>query len=70
VAYLRIEDLEEVLQRHISLSDIGAAVATTVAAPKITTKRTLPEECTQLMTLDHAIVYAPKELKSDVFTQS
>ena len=60
--YLPIQHREEILQGHILFGNIRTAVATAVTAMEITTKRTLPEECTQLMSLHNAIVDALEEL--------
>jgi hypothetical protein len=68
--YLGVEDVEEILQRHISLRNIGTAVAATVTTAQITTKRTLPEECTQLMTLHNTVVETLEEFQTYVLAES
>ena len=54
--HLLVQHLQEVGKGHISLRGIYTAVTTAVTALQITTKRTLPKECTQLVTLHNTII--------------
>ncbi len=53
---LLIEHTQKVVQRHIRLNDIRAAVAAAVAAGKVASERTLPKERRQLVTLHRLLV--------------
>ena len=67
---LLVEHLQEVGKRHILLRHIYPAIATTMTTRQITTKRTLPKECTQLMMLDSLIVEPLEEFESEIFAQT
>jgi hypothetical protein len=57
---LLVKYTQKVAQGHILERSVGAAVATAVPTPKITTKRTLPKECTQRVTFYDTLLHILK----------
>jgi hypothetical protein len=56
--------VKKILEGHVAKLGICATVAAAVSALEITTKRTLPKECTQRMTLDNLLSYASEEFEA------